>query len=225
MLPAMAKASAKGTGTKTKSKSKGGTAKAASAAKFWEWVKRHQAELRAAVNEEMTGEEPVFEALLDALHAHDPDLFFLLGGDPDETLDLVVTAEGTVDAFPAVIALVEAAPKLTGWSFLAFKPPMGFDFEMKHERATIDGRKAWFEPLATASGGLGVRLACAGYVADADDDFVYVAEMLLEAGLGELAARVIAGLDVVETPAAPETLGYLPLAQLPEWLEKHMVQA
>ena len=189
-----------------------------SAATFWKWVADHQLELRAVIGESMTGEEPVLDALLEALHAYDEDLFYLMGGDPAEMVELIITAEGNLEAFPAVRKLIDAAPALPGWEFVAFKPPMGFDFVMRHERATIDGKTAWFQPLTTPSGNFGLRLACDGYLEEADDDFVYAAEMLLEAGVGELAAFHIRGIDVVRTPESPRTSGFLPLNELEDYV-------
>ena len=49
---------------------------------------------------------------------------------------------------------------------------------------------------------------------EADDDFVYAAEMLLEAGVGELPSFHIRGIDVVRTPESPRTSGFLPLNEL-----------
>jgi hypothetical protein len=170
------------------------------------------------VRDDMTGDEPVLDELLAALQAVDPELWFLLGGDAEGTLELVITAEGNDAAFPAVESVVAAAPTTPGWSVIAFKPPMGFEFEVKHEAARIDGKTAWFQPLSTEEGEFAVRIACDGYVEAKDDDFAYAAEMLLDSGLGEFVAQEVHGIDVVRTPSSPKTKGFLPLRELAEYM-------
>jgi hypothetical protein len=193
-------------------------ATSADPASFWAWFSRRHADLRAVMREDMTGDEPVLDDLLAALQAVDPELWFLLGGDAEGTLELVITAEGNDAAFPAVESVVAAAPTTPEWSIIAFKPAMGFDFEVKHEAARIDGKTAGFQPMSTEEGEFAVRIACDGYVDAADDDFAYAAEMLLDSGLGELVAREIRGVDVVRTPSSPKTKGFLPLRELAEYM-------
>jgi hypothetical protein len=184
------------------------------AATFWDWVTRHLAELRAVVGDAMTGDEPILDGALAALQAYDPDLYFLLGGDPAGTVELIITAEGDPDHFAAVRALVAAAPAVAGWAFVAFKPAMGFDVVLSHDDATIDGKTAWFQPLASRDGHFAVRLACANYRAAAQDDFAFAAQMILDVGLGELVAAEIHHVDIIKTPPRPAAAGFLPLAEL-----------
>lgn len=187
-----------------------------SAAAFWRWVAEHEAELRAVIAEP-TGEEPVLEALLEALHAVDPNLYYLLGGD-ETGHELIITAEGELKAFPAVQALVAAAPALPGWQFIAFKPPMGCDFVLRHEAASIDANQTWFLP-ATSPSGFGVKLACPSFTGKHADDYEFAAIELLDVVLGELvAARDVKHLEVVKLPASPETAGFRRLAELPDFL-------
>lgn len=182
------------------------------ASAFWRWVAEHEAELRAVIAEP-TGEEPVLEAL----HAVDPNLYYLLGGD-ETGQELIITAEGELKAFPAVQALVQAAPSVPGWQFIAFKPPMGCDFVLRHEAASIDASQTWFLP-ATSPTGFGVKLACPTFRGQHQDDYEFAAIELLDVVLGELvAARDVKHLEVVEPPASPEQAGFRPLAELPAFL-------
>ena len=65
------------------------------------------------------------EELLEQLHLVDQDLYFVMGALPgSETAELIITAEGNISAFPAVVALV--------------KPAQGCDFVIRHEGARID---------------------------------------------------------------------------------------
>lgn len=187
-----------------------------SASAFWRWVVEHEAELRAVVAEP-TGEEPVLEALLEALHDVDPNLYYLLGGD-DSGHELIITAEGELKAFPAVQALVAAAPVVQGWQFIAFKPPMGCDFVLRHEAASIDASQTWFLP-ATSRTGFGVKLGCPTFSGKHQDDYEFAALELLDVVLGELvAARDVKHVEMVPLPASPEKAGFQRLAELPGFL-------
>jgi hypothetical protein len=188
------------------------------AAAFWTWLHDHQAELRAVVGDAMTGDEPILDDLLAALQAFDDGLYFLLGGERDGTVELIITAEGDSDRFPAVRALVDAAPPLPGWEVIAFKPALGFDVVIRHDRATIDAKAAWFLPLASRAGHFAVRVACAEYVAADEDDFAFAAQMMIDAGLGERVASGIHHIDVVAAPASPAAEGFLRLSELPGYM-------
>jgi len=66
----------------------------------------------------------------------------------------------------------------------------------------------------------GVRLACDAYVEALREEFATAAQMLLEAGLGELAAHEqVQFLDVERTPASPADVGYLELPALSAYLD------
>jgi hypothetical protein len=59
---------------------------------------------------------------------------------------LIITAEGNQDAFPSADALVAAAPDIAGWTFIALKPPLGFDFSHTDGAVSLDVSKLWFLP-------------------------------------------------------------------------------
>ena len=183
---------------------------------FWRWVVEHEAALRAVIAEP-TGEEPVLETLLEQLHQVDPNLYYLLGGD-ETGHELIITAEGELHSFPAVRALVQAAPTLTGWQFIAFKPPMGCDFVLRHEAASIDASQSWFLP-APSPVGFGLKLACPSFAGQHADDYEFAALELLDAVLGELvAARDVKHIEMVKLPASPAQAGFRKLEELPEFL-------
>ena len=100
------------------------------AARFWSWFAANASALRTVAGSE--------DLLLDRLHGYCPELFFEIGGAPGGATELIITAEGDRSRFDAVRALVAAAPALVGWTFIAFRPPQGFAFVTRHERAEID---------------------------------------------------------------------------------------
>jgi hypothetical protein len=117
---------------------------------------------------------------------------------------------------------VEAAPRIDGWKFVAFKPAAGFGFVTQYESARIDASKSWFMPLESKlePKHFGMRLACDDYVAEHREDFLAAAQLVVETGLGELAAAEnVSFLDVERTPTSPADRGYLELPALAAYLD------
>lgn len=195
------------------------TADANAVARFWTWVAAREQSLRAITDRDA----PILDELLERLHACSPGLFFELGGTPGDTTELIITAEGVAERFDAVRQVVRAAPALTGWEFIAFKPAHGFAFVTQHGQARIDAARSWFLPLESASrpDQFGIRLACDEYDPDAHEDFLFAAYIVIDTGLGELAAaRDVHHIEVELTPATPATSDYLPLPELPAFLSR-----
>lgn len=203
-----------------------------SAARFWGWFVANEARFFEVSGAE---KEALLDELMEQLHAYHPDLFFQIAMPHDGPAQLIVTAEGQREAFGPLRTLVSAAPGLSGWTVTAFRPASGFDAVTEYEGARVDPRAAWFMPLearalpgatqsalpgATQPGPLGLRVACADFVEELREEFLGAAQLVLENGLGELAAaEQIAFLDVERTPEAPSERGYLELGALPAYLD------
>jgi hypothetical protein len=184
---------------------------------FWKWVSSHAQELRRRLE----GADPLLDDVRNELHRYCPELYFEVGGLPGATTALIITAEGNSSAFDAVRALVDAAPSLPGWEFIAFKPAQGFAFVTEHGRARIDASRSWFMPLESKSAPtqFGLVLACDEYSPDAHDDFMFAARVVIRTGLGELAAATsVHHIEIEETPSAPASRGYIELPELPQYL-------
>lgn len=78
---------------------------------FWDWFTAHEAQFRAIPPER---KEELLNELLSRLHRYDHRLFFQMGG-PEDARELIISAEGEKQAFPAVESLIAAAPEVPGW--------------------------------------------------------------------------------------------------------------
>src|ERR1035437_10708534 len=85
--------------------------------RFWLWFIQHQAELLTFEE----NQEAVFDQLAFQLQQVDLDLTFEFGP-PGSRREFVISAGGIKRAFPAVVALANAAPDLVGWKITAFRP-------------------------------------------------------------------------------------------------------
>lgn len=102
-----------------------------------------------------------------------------------------------------------SAPRIPGWRFIAFKPPMGHKLSLKYKDAVIDGNETWFRLE-----GAHIVLACPAWTSRAKDAYQFAAVQVLEVVLGERLATRIETIEVIKLPERPEQEGFRSLAQL-----------
>jgi hypothetical protein len=189
------------------------------ASDFWSWFVANEHLYRDV---EVPEKESLLDALLERLQAFCAQLWFEVGGGPTGPRELVITAEGRIEAFPSLLELTRAAPDIPGWQVVAFKQPQGFEFVAHYEDIVVAPEATWFLPLFSQEDpeSLGLRLAFAHFEQKKKRQFLAAAYVLLEAGLGELAAaEEVAHVEVCQAPSSPEGSGYLSLRSLREYLD------
>lgn len=163
------------------------------------------------------------ESLLSKLHRYDKRLYFLISTNTAQR-ELIITADGNKDAFQSAELLVSAAPNLAGWTFIALKPAMGFDFTHSDGPISLDVSKLWFKPTESSDDppGLGVVLGLPDIDFVLHNQSVDTAYTILETSIGERCCTDdIAQVTVDDLPATPEVSGYLPLPKLPDYIAFH----
>ncbi|WP_459555071.1 hypothetical protein [Lacunimicrobium album] len=161
--------------------------------------------------------------MLDQLHRYDDRLYFLMSMNayPHE---LIITAEGDVDAFQSAESLVSSAPSIPGWSFIALKPAMGFEFHHRDDKIDLDVARLWFQPLLSRDTPpkLAIVLGLPHVDEILNQQSVDTAYTILEMGIGERSvSKDIARLSVDELPPDPDSEGYIPLSQLADYIAFH----
>lgn len=193
--------------------------------RFWNWFGDHHDKYRS-VDRAEDGEE-LLSCFLEELHRYDEDLYFEVS-EPleDGSNELIITAEGLRKKFPAVKALVDAAPKFQKWKVIAFKPALGFDFIHEYGDLKIDPKKLWFLPLTAKSDPsiLGLRVGLDGVEESTEEKIKNSIWIILDTGLGEeVCAERIRHLEVATLPEKPEDEGFMEMSELPDylvWIEK-----
>ncbi|MGC2638133.1 MAG: hypothetical protein WA294_13205 [Acidobacteriaceae bacterium] len=184
---------------------------------FWNWFKVNEPELRSL----RSPSEPLWDLALDRLHDVDERLWIEMSRPYDGIRDFIVTAQGNPEAFDIAEALVAAAPEMPAWQIIALKPGMGFDFKSDYAGLSLDSREMWFLPLENPGcpGLLGLRIGIPGLEPQPAEDVLDAVLMMLDTGLGErTAATEIRHVEVSTLPPNPESLGYIELPELPEYL-------
>jgi len=192
--------------------------------KFWQWFIRHELILKDKAHPER---EDRADELLQQLKQFSEELWFEMGVRPDGSGHLIISAEGNVDGFSDVRALVNAAPSIQGWEITAFKPPRGFGFVLKRSEITINPKLAWFVPLEDSEDPefFGIEVGYLHYDPEKHEDFLDSTYVMLEAGIGELSlTEHIHQVDVGLLPDSPEANGYIAVENLAQYITEQVLR-
>jgi len=184
---------------------------------FWRWFANHQAEFKAMSN----ADDPFWDVAFREFQKVDERHWVEVSDPCGAEREFIVTAYGRVEAFGVVERLVERAPAVDGWVFVALKPAMGFTFTTMYEGKLFEPAQMWFLPLESASHpqDLGLRIGIPGLEL-ADKEKAHNAVLvILDTALGELAAAVdVQYVEVSELPMEPESHGYIELPEPAEYM-------
>lgn len=100
---------------------------------FWNWFIKNEKSFFNTVKKQSNIEENFFDKISPKLNELKEGFFYLTGMLDDNTVELILTADGIIKNFVFVEQLVNAAPQIDRWKFTALKPPMGngeFGIEM-----------------------------------------------------------------------------------------------
>ena len=192
--------------------------------KFWEWFKVNEPKYYyfESLQDENSREYLLNEFMI-RLHEYCDKLYFQLGSASDDTQrELIISAEGNTQYFEEVEKLILAAPKLKDWSMIAFKPPLGTDFEIEYEDLKINVRKLWFLPLEndTAKRLLGLQICFENYDAKRKEKYLSAAYQILDTALGEKSNSLdVNFVEVGEIPRNPEENGLIEINDLSDYIK------
>lgn len=188
---------------------------------FWQWFTDHNEQLVALGDLDDKGRAALEDALQHELTKYCDGLGFDIGEATANGRTLTFTAEGDTDLFRYVVELVDAAPDLDWWEFVAFKQPMGTELKVRFDKMLFDTRKMYFEQLECEEEPemLGLRIAVEGGERQ-DEDFQVGVYVTLEALMGEFdCATLIGYMETVPLPAEPFKAGFQKLDDLPKFVE------
>ncbi|MCR4658826.1 MAG: hypothetical protein K5650_00845 [Bacteroidales bacterium] len=189
--------------------------------KFWQWFTDHNEQLITLGDFDDTERTALLENLQQQLTAYRDGITFDLGAPTANGRTLTFTAEGDTDLFLYVVELVDSAPDLDWWEFVAFKQPCGTPVKVRFDKYSFDSSKMHFMQLENEAEPdiLGLRVALPNHVAD-DDDLLVGTYVTLEAIMGEFDCATLVGyLETCPVPDEPFKEGFRPLDDLPEFVE------
>lgn len=194
---------------------------------FWDWFKANEAKFFFLNQISDTDEKDrILEEFLHHLHKYCDQLFFEIGGHPNDKQDLIITAEGNSALFDKVETLVNQAPLLEYWNLIALKPAIG-NSTIEYNEIKLDPHTIYFIPLSSnASKKIGIRL----YIEDYDPanlkDFLTAAYLLLDNILGERSnALHIGHLEIESLNVHTKREELIELVKLPKYIKWKRAQA
>ena len=186
--------------------------------RFWKWFVDNQHVLvkEFCDIEKKGGGEPAVETfdqveqvlgqMMDELHKYDDRLFPFCGLTPDGGIELIITAEGNVDAFGAAHALVKQAPDLEDWNIMALKPRVegsqdGFEIRSLDGEVGLESLQFSIVPV---NGETLLMLAFDIEGDEVEEELAYMGVSLVESLLGE--QDLATGFDAINVSTVREYL-------------------
>lgn len=175
--------------------------------KFWKWFEANQDEFF----DFEADREKAFDRLHRQLCKVHPNLTFEFGP-PDDQREFVISAGGIREAFPAVTALVAAAPKLDRWHITGFRPRRNILPRIQIGETCVDPADVQFS-LLTRGSEIGLRIFIPGYT-DTDTTLKQIGYLMLDEALGEYDVETRIGLITFLPPESTHDETRYPLSEL-----------
>lgn len=190
---------------------------------FWNWFSENNKPYLFIHQVDLDERERLLDDLMKELHKYCDELFFEMGGHPDDVQELIITAEGNKKNFAKVEDLVDAAPEIQGWKIIAFIPPRDADFEINFEGVLLKPSEMWFFPLQNEKdlSKAGIRVFIKNYELLKEKSFFTSAlYKVLDVILGEKSfALDLDYVDADDLSDEPEEMGLSKLEMLPQFIQ------
>jgi len=158
---------------------------------FWTWFQKNEDSLFHFER----NRERVFAALTSTLHQVDPNLTFEFGPDTCNHREFVISSEGIKEAFPKVVSLYDAAPKLPRWTFIKFRPRREL-MDIRYGGLSVPTKDVLFT-IHADGGKVGITLFIPGHTPENHETMVGIAFLILDQALGEFdVATEVGSIDV-----------------------------
>jgi hypothetical protein len=184
---------------------------------FWEWFVSNEKRLRAIQNDSTQ----TLSQIGDRARKIDSGLAIEYEPPINGIINVTVSADGNRDLFPLVQRIVQKAPKIEGWTFVAFRqrvPMKGITLKM--QSIELDPEKMKFFPLPSGDS-LDVILYANNVTEDNFNQMAYASLLLVDNILGEYdCVKKVRKYDLHNMPTSKEQLkGVMPLLDLPEYVD------
>lgn len=197
---------------------------------FWAWFTAHAEPLTMLNDLDEAGRKALLDEMQQQLTSYRDGLTCEVGEQTANGRTLTISAEGDFDLFRYVVELVDNAPDIDWWEFIAFRQPKGKNLRVLFDKYRFETSKMAFMQLENEEEPdiIGLRVALpnlpAGYVPKSDDpegdDLLVGVYVTLEALLGEFDCTTLIGyVDICPMPKEPFKAGFRPLDDLPEFVE------
>ena len=187
-------------------------------AMFWKWFISHKDILEHLTE---TNRDKKLDLVLDQLNKIQPGLAVEISDEFKGTRDFVISANGDIDKFSAVKAIVSEAPHIKGWKVTAFRQKAGQDFTVKYGNLSFKPSQMFFYPNKTEDG-LDIIVYVKG-IANQDKEKVnYYGLIAMDNVLGEYDSVTKVKNYIFQDLETPKNKKELrPVSQLPDFIRHY----
>ncbi len=188
---------------------------------FWNWFRENESRLKKFESDP----GKYLDELLKQVKKIRDGLAIELQPPANGVINMTVSADGDIDLFPLVKNIVEKAPRIKGWNFIAFRQRVPADkiagMKVKLQNLELDPVKMKFYPVVN-TGSLDVIIYVDGVTEENYNQVAYTGLLLLDAVLGEYdCVTKVNNYDFHNMPVKKEDLeGALPLLELPAYVDR-----
>lgn len=194
---------------------------------FWDWFKKNEAKsfFLNQIDDDVE-KERILNELEEHLHFYCKDLFFEVGGFPNQKQDIIISAQGAAEFFSKAEYLVDQAPELEHWNVIALKPPVQGAI-IEYNDIKFNPEMMWFIPLVNEkSHQIGLRVYIDNYNSKDTDSFLNGTYLVIDNLLGEKSSGLDIGyVEIENLPAIHEREDLIELTKLPRYVKWKKNQA
>ncbi len=194
---------------------------------FWKWFLENHLSYQKLENVSEKEMELLLDVLLKRLQKVNPNFYFEIEGNEDETKQLIISSEGEKEFFENIYDMVDCAPQIDGWEFIALRPPKGFDYLVEHNGLELASEDMYFIILENEvdSSLIGLKVGIHDFDKRRYKDYYQATYMFLEICLGEqVLADDVNYLDVCELPSDLDNSIFVNIAELDDYLSLHKLE-
>jgi hypothetical protein len=196
---------------------------------FWTWFQEHEKRFHRVMVNGKNIERQFFDKIGPKLNELRDGYFYLTGMSDDNTVELIITADGLVKNFVFVEELINDAPLIPGWKFTAHKPELNIqDVSINVEQFTFGESTLYFVPNENRScpDEINLSIVYTEYDEHYKTEITNGVYIFLDNYLGELNfATSVDELTIVA--AAPPGKDVIPIGKLKDylrWREKEFIE-
>ena len=198
-------------------------------ADFWSWFQLHEKDFFHIVKNERNIEKNFFNKLSPKLNELKEGYYFVTGMSDENTVELILTADGEIGHIVFVEELIAAAPEMKGWKFTALKPPLSIEdvnIEMSPYQFNAENISFYSSDLPAYPDEIDITIVNNDLNTENESDIRLGTFIFLDNFLGELDfATQIDNLNILGPKDAEKEL--VPIAKLKDfliWRQKEFVE-
>lgn len=183
---------------------------------FWDWFCKNEQRFLNGSNENLL---EIQDKLEFASNSEEYGIALEFSEPTEQIKRLEISADGVRELFDIVKQIVEMAPSLNNWEFVAFRQPIPTPFCLRFENMEFDTSKMFFLPYKDANDELNLVIFGDNFKGYNENELFHYGLTTIDNLIGEYnCVTKVSGYDFVDKIEIGDNEVY-PLEELPKFLE------